>query len=117
MQWPPWACDDGLFQLGDQAVTVANGSARLADGTLAGAILPLNLALGNLVETTGACLATAAATITSTPATLLGLPNHGSLTPGAIADCVLLDQSYNVVATIIDGEVAHLTDTGRLSKE
>ncbi|MCA9987123.1 MAG: N-acetylglucosamine-6-phosphate deacetylase, partial [Anaerolineales bacterium] len=39
---------DGRYQLGDQIVTVADGSARLADGTLAGAILPLNLCLRNL---------------------------------------------------------------------
>ena len=108
---------EGRFQLGEQTVTVADGSARLADGTLAGAILPLNLCLRNLVETTGTDLATAAATITSTPATLLNLPDQGRLTPGAVADCVLLDEAYQVVATIINGEVVYLTDTGRLSKE
>ena len=108
---------DGRYQLGDQIVTVADGSARLADGTLAGAIQPLNLCLRNLVATTGASLASAAATITSTPAALLGLPDHGRLTPGAIADCVPMDETYVVVATIIDCEVAHLTEPGRLSKE
>ncbi|MCB8952800.1 MAG: hypothetical protein H6650_12365 [Ardenticatenales bacterium] len=40
---------DGLYQLGDFALTGGNGRARLADGTLAGSILPLDQAVRHLM--------------------------------------------------------------------
>ena len=94
---------EGRYKLGQQTVLVDESSARLEDGTLAGCILPLNLALRNLMTATGCSLFEGAKTVTSTPANLLGLTNKGYLKPGADADCVLLDEDCKVVATVIAG--------------
>ncbi len=63
----------GRHLLGDYEVLVDDSSARLADGTLAGSILSLDQGLRNLVRETGCSLEQALATVTTTPARLLGL--------------------------------------------
>ncbi|MEP9363229.1 amidohydrolase family protein [Nocardioides sp. CN2-186] len=65
---------DGATRLGDQDVVVADGTVRLADGTLAGSAASLLDCLRVLVEQTGCSVEDALATATSTPLTLLGLP-------------------------------------------
>lgn len=96
----------GRYQLGDLTVEVERGTARLADGTLAGGVVGLDQALRNLISFTGASLAEALPTVTSTPADLLGLSNKGRLVPGADADLVLLDSALQVMLTIVGGEIA-----------
>ncbi len=94
----------GAYWLGDHEVTVDEQCARLESGTLAGCIIPLDEALRNLVTYTGCTAAEAIATVTSTPARLLGLTEQrGTLQPGASADFVLLTPDLDVVATYIDG--------------
>ena len=46
------------------------------------------------------------ATVTSTPAAVLGLTDRGRLEPGARADVTVLDDELRVVETIVGGEVA-----------
>lgn len=65
---------DGPTRLGDQDVIVADGTVRLADGTLAGSAASLLDCLRVLVVQTGCTLEEAVATATTTPLTLLGLP-------------------------------------------
>jgi N-acetylglucosamine-6-phosphate deacetylase len=60
----------------------------------------------NLVAFTGCAVPDAVATVTSTPADLLGLAERGRLAVGARADVTVLDPDLVVVATIIAGEVA-----------
>lgn len=101
----------GVYQLGDSQVTVDATTARLADGTLAGSILPLDAAVRNLIAYTGCSLAEALATVTTTPATLLGLDGHtGQIAPGYDADLVLLDENLQVMMTIINGDVVYRRD-------
>ncbi len=97
----------GEYLLGDYAVRVDETSARLANGTLAGSILTLDAAVRNMIEFCGCSLAEAAATVTDSPAKLLGLSNKGQLTPGADADLVLLDPNGCVQATYIGGQLAY----------
>ncbi len=97
----------GEYVLGDYAVAVDDIGAQLLDGTLAGCILSLDAALRNFVATTGCSLADALATMTTTPARLLGLSAElGTLTAGAAADVVLLTPDLRVQTTIINGRVA-----------
>ncbi|MCB8945688.1 MAG: N-acetylglucosamine-6-phosphate deacetylase [Ardenticatenaceae bacterium] len=96
----------GQYQIGDQTVTVSEQQAQLADGTLAGCIVPLDAALRNLMAFTGCSLAEALPTITTIPARLLGLAQHkGQIAPGFDADLVLLTADYHVQTTIINGKI------------
>ncbi len=65
---------DGPARLGDQDVVVADGTVRLADGTLAGSAASLLDCLRILVAQTGCSIEDAVATATTTPLALLGLP-------------------------------------------
>ncbi len=67
---------DGPARLGDQDVVVADGTVRLADGTLAGSAASLLDCLRILLAQTGCTLEEAVATATSTPLRLLGLPTR-----------------------------------------
>jgi N-acetylglucosamine-6-phosphate deacetylase len=95
----------GKYMLGDQEVTVTERDARLPSGTLAGSILAMDEALRCLLRFTGCSLHEGLATITSTPADVLGLTDRGRLAPGAIADLVFLDADLEVVRTLAAGTV------------
>src|SRR5262245_55458555 len=98
----------GEYQIGDQRVIVTATDARLADGTLAGSILPLDIALRNLISFTGCSLEEALPTITTTPARLLGLAQEiGQVTRGFLADLVLLKPDLSVAKTIVKGEIVY----------
>ena len=80
---------------------------RTVDGVLAGSALALDQAVRNLIAFTGCSLADALATVTSTPADLLGLTDRGRLRVGSRADLTILDADANLVATIVAGTLAH----------
>jgi N-acetylglucosamine-6-phosphate deacetylase len=92
--------------VGSVRVEVTDGAVRNAAGVLAGSVLSLDQAVRNLVAFTGCAVPDAIATVTSTPADLLGLTDRGRLAVGARADVTVLDAELRVVATIVGGEVA-----------
>jgi N-acetylglucosamine-6-phosphate deacetylase len=94
---------EGEFRLGDRAVHVADGAARLADGTLAGSVLTLDRAVRNLVSL-GVRWEEAVGAATAAPARALGRTDLGSLRPGGRADIVVLDDDLAVVRTLVAGE-------------
>ena len=99
---------DGESELGGQKVFVKNGEARLADGTLAGSVLRMNVAIKNLVERVGVPLETAVNFATENPARALGIYDEtGSIEIGKRADFAVLDGAYNVVLTVRDGEIVY----------
>jgi N-acetylglucosamine-6-phosphate deacetylase len=97
----------GLHRLGEYDVIVDATSCRLTDGgALAGSILEPDQALRNLVEITGCSLGDALATLTTTPARVLGLEKErGRIEPGFAADMVLLSPDLKVRTTIAAGEI------------
>ena len=97
----------GSQQFGSRQVTVDETGVRLADGTLAGSALGLDQALRNLVAFSGCSLHEAVATVTTTPARLLGLATKGSIRPGDDADVTLLTPDLEVAATLIAGRLVH----------
>jgi len=100
----------GEYLLGDYRVTVDETSARLPDGTLAGCILSLDAILRKFMHFTGASLADALATVTATPARLLGLEAElGAIAPGRAADLVLMTPDAHIVETFIAGRSAYRT--------
>lgn len=98
---------EGTFRLGEYDVRVEDGHATLLDGTLAGSVLTLDTAVRNLVAATGCDLADALATVTSTPAAVIGEERAGRIAVGGPADLVVLDRDLRVTLTLVGGEVAH----------
>jgi N-acetylglucosamine-6-phosphate deacetylase len=89
------------------AVTRGSGGVVNEDGILVGSNLSLDQAVRNLVAWTGCSVPDAIATVTSTPAAVLGRPDAGRVVEGADADLVLLDDDLNVVATVVAGALAY----------
>ncbi len=98
---------DGRYPLGDSEVVVTAGVPRTPAGVLAGSTLAMNRAVGNLVAVTGCPVRLACASASSIPARLLGRRDIGRIGPGRPADIVVLSRSFDVVATIVGGQVVH----------
>jgi N-acetylglucosamine-6-phosphate deacetylase len=94
---------EGETELGGQAVRVAGGAARLADGTLAGSVLTLDQALRNALAV-GVPLAEASALVSAAPARYLGLADRGQLAVGLRADMVALDENLRVSEVYVAGK-------------
>jgi N-acetylglucosamine-6-phosphate deacetylase len=96
---------DGDFQVGGLDVVVKDGEARLKDsGALAGSVLTLNRAVGNIIQWTGVPVSAAIRMASLTPARVLGLDREvGSLEAGKRANLAVFDQDFNVVTTILRG--------------
>lgn len=83
------------------------GAARLPDGTLAGATVPIDRALRNVRAFTGLDVVEILRLATAAPGSaLLAHAGAGRLIVGAPADLVLLDADLNVLVTCIGGRVA-----------
>ena len=86
------------FDLGGQMVTVREGKATLADGTIAGSVSNLHQEVKNLVSF-GIPLEQAVKAASLIPARSIGLEEEiGSIAPGKRADLVVLDENLNIVA-------------------
>ena len=98
---------DGQYQLGNLSVTVTNGVARTETGALAGSTLRSNIALRNVVTALGIPVETAVMGLTCNPASALGQPDIGTLQTGARAHLTALDENFNVVLTMVDGNIVY----------
>ncbi|AYF74214.1 N-acetylglucosamine-6-phosphate deacetylase [Nocardia yunnanensis] len=87
---------DGQYRLGPRTVTVTDGVARVAGGSLAGGTSTLLQGLRWAVRDCGVPLADAVAAVTATPAAAAGLEEVGDLQPGMYADAVVLDEDLNL---------------------
>ncbi len=97
---------DDNYVLGEMKVIVKNGIARLETGSLAGSTLRLMDAIQNMVERVGVTFENAVKMATINPARALGIDrDKGSLDIGKRADVVGIDERFNVVFTMINGEV------------
>ncbi len=96
----------GISVLGGQEVVVAAGQPPLrADGTIAGADVPLDGCLGH-ASAAGVDLVDVVRAATRTPADALGCSDRGRLEPGTLADLVLLgSDDLRARATWLGGEM------------
>jgi N-acetylglucosamine-6-phosphate deacetylase len=90
-------------RLGTLEIVVADGRARLADGTLAGSVIALDTAVRKMVEA-GASLVEASRAASANPAALLACEDRGHLGVGLRADLVELDGSLEVRQVMRAGE-------------
>ncbi len=98
---------DGIYDLGGQDVSVADGQALLADGTLAGSILKMNDSLKNIINAAQIPLAEAVKMASANPAKQLNVYDRkGSITIGKDADITILSEDLEVTFTLCRGEIA-----------
>ena len=97
---------DGDYELAGRTVHVRDGAARLADGTLAGGVAPMDAVVRTMRAACGCSVAEVVRMATRTPAEALGLDDRGRLAVGAIADLVVLDPALRVRLTVAAGRVA-----------
>ncbi|MGN9910802.1 N-acetylglucosamine-6-phosphate deacetylase [Phytohabitans sp. LJ34] len=88
---------DGEYELGGQAVVVADRVARLSrDGSIAGSTLTMDAALRQAIHA-GVSIVDAVRMATLTPARAIGVAGDvGALAPGLRADLVVLDDTLRV---------------------
>jgi len=99
---------DGTYELGGQRVTVKEGVARIATGSLAGSTLTMDRAVRNAMTAADLPLAEALRMASHNPARVIGMEGEkGSLEPGKDADIILLDDELRVVLTMVGGQVVY----------
>lgn len=99
---------DGAYGMEDGGIVVANGSARLPNGTLAGSMLTMDCAVANIIDFAGVNLSDALLMASATPAAILGIGNRkGTIAPGMDADMVLLDEHLQIACTIVGGRIVY----------
>ena len=98
----------GRYWLGGREYVSDGTCGRLPDGTLSGSLLPLNRALRNLVVECGFEAPAAIACVTTNPARALGLEKElGRVEVGRTADLTVVDEDWDVRATIVRGSLAY----------
>ena len=99
---------DGDYRLGQQAVTVTGGVARLAEGmpgagSIAGSTATMAHVVRHAITSAGLPVEAVAAGASGSPAGVVGLAGTGTLVPGAAADLVVLDGDFQLTAVMARG--------------
>ncbi len=99
---------DGEYTLGGQPIFVNGVKCLLEDGTIAGSVLKLNEAVKNFRDNTSLPFWKVVAAASLNPAKAIGVADHkGSIEAGKDADIIITDNDFNIVKTIIGGEVKY----------
>jgi N-acetylglucosamine-6-phosphate deacetylase len=99
---------EGTHTLGPHQVTVRGAVCTLADGTIAGSILTMNLAVRNAIRFAGVSLTDAVRMAAQIPAQVAGcVDRKGSLEAGKDADVTLFDPEFRCMATWARGVLAY----------
>lgn len=93
----------GTYSLQDHEVTVSEGAARLADGTLAGSVLTMIKAVQNMVELAGLPLEMVVPMATSIPAGIVGASRKGRIDIGYDADLIIVSERFEVERVFVRG--------------
>lgn len=98
----------GEYTLGGTKIIYNDIVCRLEDGTVAGSVLPLNKGVWNVYTNSNIPLNECVNGATLNPATAIGVDDRkGSLDVGKDADIIITDDSFNVLKTIIGGEIRY----------
>ncbi len=97
---------DGSYDLGGQSVTVENGAAHLADGTIAGSTLNLNQAIKNIIKSNNVAIEDAVKMAATNPAKAIGIYDKtGSIQEGKRADLVFFDETITITKVMKNGNL------------
>jgi N-acetylglucosamine-6-phosphate deacetylase len=101
---------DGTYKLYEHDVTVDDGAARLADGTLAGSVLTMDRAVKNMVELAGLPIEYVLPLATTVPANIAGVADRkGKIEVDYDADLAVLDERLEIERVVVRGhEVGNL---------
>ncbi|MDR4904335.1 N-acetylglucosamine-6-phosphate deacetylase [Bacillus mycoides] len=95
---------EGTYQLGEFAVEVKAGAARIEDGSLAGSVLQLKDAVKNVVDWGIATPEEAIYMASTAPAKSIGMDEEcGKIAKGYAADFIVLNPELELMATYLDG--------------
>lgn len=96
---------EGMYKLYGYDIAVAQGAARLANGTLAGSTLTMQRAVQNMVELAGLPLEMVIPLATEVPARIIGARERkGKIHAGYDADLVVLSEKFEVQRVIARGK-------------
>ncbi len=99
---------DGDYTLGGQPLHKEGIKCLMPDGTIAGSVLKLNEAVYNLYENTDLEIYQAVACASLNPAVALNEDKEiGSLETGKRADIIIADEKFNILTTILGGEIIY----------
>ena len=100
--------EDGEYNLVGQAVTVKDGKATLADGTIAGSTAAMNQCVRNVHRLLGLSLAEAVKMASLVPARAMGFASRmGSLEVAKDANLTVLDDDGEVRLTMVKGRLVY----------
>lgn len=100
--------NDGKYKLGMLDVNVREGIARTNSGSLAGSTLTLEKAIANMINLAEITPLEAVHMASLIPAEFLGVSDElGSITVNKQASLTIVDDEFNVQATIINGRIAY----------
>lgn len=98
----------GEYTLGGNKIIYRDIVCRLEDGTVAGSVLKLNKGVWNVYKNSQIPLWECVNGASLNPATAIGLEDKkGSLEVGKDADIVILNEEFDVLKTIIKGEIKY----------
>jgi len=99
---------DGDYTLGGQPITKKGIECRLTDGTIAGSVLTLNKGVYNLLANTDLSVSQAVNCASLNPAKAIKTDREiGSIEVGKKADIIIADGEFEIISTIIDGEIRY----------
>ena len=105
---PAGGLPEGEYTLGGQKFISKGIECRLPDGTIAGSVLKLNKGIMNFYNNTDVPLWECVNCASLNPATAIGVDKtKGSIEPGKDADIIIVNEEFDVLKTIIGGEIRY----------
>lgn len=98
---------DGEYDLGGQPIFLKGIECRLSDGTIAGSVLKLNVAVRNVLENTTLSVPEVVAAASYNPARAIKAEGKGALMSGFDADIIIADEKFNIKRTIKRGKTIY----------
>ena len=105
---------EGNYKLYEYEVTVSDGAARLADGTLAGSVLTMDAAVKNMIELAGLPVDTVIPMATEVPARIAAVGTRkGRIERRYDADLVVMNERFEVERVWTRGQEVGTTNAER----
>ncbi len=95
------------YTLGNQIISIVDGTVRLLDGTIAGSVLTLDQAVKNLISSQIIQKQDVVSVTSANQSRLLRLP-YGRIEIGTPANMISVDEDWNVSHTFVRGNLAYM---------